>query len=120
MTDPPSAKAIMSATAVINALRISPTAAQAVFTPQPYPLFLADWSGGTPLMGRIVGWSTEPGKAPEPVVVFEDGGSTCMPLKVSMLLGMGGGGPMWIRDTAAEALAAAKAYVPAPSGRRTR
>jgi hypothetical protein len=98
-------------------LDASPTAQQAVFSPQPYPLFLADWSDGDPLVGRIVGWSTEPGAVPQPVVVFEDGGSTCLPLTVNMVLGMGGGGPMWIRDSAAEALDAANAYTP-PAPRR--
>jgi hypothetical protein len=108
-----SAEAIMAATATFNALKVSPTARQAVFTAQPYPLFLSDWSDGKPLVGRIIGWSTEPGRPPDPVVVFDDEGSTAVPLLVNMLLGMGGGGPMWIRDTAAEALAEAKAYVPA-------
>jgi hypothetical protein len=98
--------------AVKQAMGVSPTADEAVFTPQPYPLFLADWALGKPLVGRVVGWSVEPGSIPQPVVVFEDGGSTCLPLMVDMLLGMGGGGPMWIRDSAAEALAEAKAYVP--------
>lgn len=119
MTALPSAKDIVSAYDTLKALRASPNFRQAVFTPQPYPLFLADWSAGKPLVGRIVGWSVEPGGVPEPVVVFEDGGSTCLPLRVSMTLGMGGAGPLWIRSTPEEALAEAKAYAP-PAGRRGR
>jgi hypothetical protein len=95
-----------------DSLGVSPTTDQAVFTPQPYPLFLADWSKGDPLVGRIIGWSTEPGRAPQPAVVFEDDGQSCTPILVNMTLGMGAGGPMWIRDSHAEALEAAKAYTP--------
>lgn len=94
------------------ALKVSPRAGAAVFTPQPYPLFFADWSNGEPLVGRIIGWSASPGSVPEPVVVFEDHGSTSLPLRVNMELGTGGGGPMWIRDSFTEAEQVAAAYVP--------
>jgi hypothetical protein len=111
-------KAASDITAIRQALQVSPAAHEAVFSPQPYPLFLADWSQDKPLVGRIIGWSTEPGSIPRPVVVFEDGGHSCVPLLVDMVLGMGGSGPMWIRDSAAEALAAANAHV-APQHRGT-
>jgi hypothetical protein len=85
-------------------------AAEPVFTPQPYPLFLADWSGGDPMIGRIVGWSTTAGSVPEPVVAFEAAGQTWMPVRVDLATAMQKSGPVWIRESLDEAQAAIDTY----------
>jgi hypothetical protein len=79
------------------------------FTAQPYPLFLADWNNGEPLIGRIIGWLTHSGGVPTPVVAFEDQGETWLPLAVYFSASRIKFGPSWIRDSLAEAKAAAEA-----------
>lgn len=91
-----------------------------VFSPQPYPLFLADYSDGKPLVGRIIGWSVTNGGIPEPVVAFEDHGSTALPIRVNMTDGMNPSGAMWIRGSFEEAQAAAASYVPAKPAEEAR
>jgi hypothetical protein len=82
------------------------------FQPQPYPLFLAQWNDGKPLIGRIVGWDSSPGKPPIPVVAFEHDGQTWLPIQADMATGMKESGPLWIRGTFDKAVEVAAAYVP--------